>query len=189
MDKISPIKQRILHFIENQGIRKVDFSEKTQISYSNLKGKSLYSEIGGEQITKILEEYSEISPEWLLLGKGDMLKNRELVTNNINGNGGTVVSNINGKISIKNNKPSPEELLYQREISFLQEKIEMKIREIKLLEREILSFKGILEEVHNIKVETEKSRTLITDLYERKIADLKHTITVLEAQLGLKFNN
>ncbi|WGU70383.1 hypothetical protein QIU18_13245 [Capnocytophaga canimorsus] len=87
MDKISPIKERILQFIERQGIKKVDFSEKTNISYSNLKGKSLYSEIGGEQIAKILEEYGEISPEWLVTGKGEMLKDSEQnITQNGNNN-------------------------------------------------------------------------------------------------------
>lgn len=65
----------------------------------------------------------------------------------------------------------------------------MKTREIQILEREILSFKSILEEVNNIKLETEKSRSLITELYERKIKDLKHTISVLEAQMGLRISN
>lgn len=74
MDKISPIKERILQFIESQGITKTDFCKNTNISYSNLKGRSLFSEIGGEQIGHILNYYSEISPIWLLLGQGSMLK-------------------------------------------------------------------------------------------------------------------
>ena len=73
-DKISPIKERILQFIENQGITKKDFCDKTKISYANMRGKSLFSEIGGEQISEILSQYGEISPEWLLLGKGEMLR-------------------------------------------------------------------------------------------------------------------
>lgn len=74
MDKISPIKARILHFIENQNITKVDFCNKTGISYANLKGKSLYSEIGGDKIAEILSIYPIISAEWLVSGVGDMLK-------------------------------------------------------------------------------------------------------------------
>jgi bacteriophage CI repressor helix-turn-helix domain len=77
MDKISPIKARILQFIENQGIQKKEFCDKTNISYSNLKGKSLKSEIGGEYLINIVKVYGEISPEWLLTGKGDMLKSSE----------------------------------------------------------------------------------------------------------------
>ena len=74
MEKISPIKENILYFLEKQGITKTDFCEKTGISYANIKGKGLYSEIGGTQIGKILSSYSNLSPEWLLTGNGQMLK-------------------------------------------------------------------------------------------------------------------
>lgn len=75
MDKISPIKERILHFIEFKGITKDSFCKNTGISYANLRGKSLFSEIGGSQIAEILSVYGEISPNWLITGNGDMLKN------------------------------------------------------------------------------------------------------------------
>ncbi|MDR2914243.1 MAG: peptidase S24 [Tannerella sp.] len=74
MEKISPIKDKILQFLEKQGISKTDFCEKTGISYANMKGKGLYSEIGGTQIGKILSYYSNLSPEWLLTGRGEMLR-------------------------------------------------------------------------------------------------------------------
>ena len=74
MDKISPIKERILQFIEIKRITKEYFCKRTGISYANLRGKSLFSEIGGSQIAEILSNFGEISPEWLLTGKGDMLK-------------------------------------------------------------------------------------------------------------------
>jgi phage repressor protein C with HTH and peptisase S24 domain len=77
MEKISPIKDKILLFIEKEGITKVDFCEKTGISYANMKGKGLHSEIGGTQIGKILSTYPKISPEWLLTGKGPMLKDND----------------------------------------------------------------------------------------------------------------
>lgn len=73
MDKISPIKERILQYIEIQNIKKTDFCEKTGISYSNMKGAGLYSEIGGYQIGKILSIYPDLSAEWLLTGKGKMI--------------------------------------------------------------------------------------------------------------------
>ncbi|WGU68509.1 hypothetical protein QIU19_00300 [Capnocytophaga canimorsus] len=73
--------------MKDKVLRKWIFLKKTNISYSNLKGKSLYSEIGGEQIAKILEEYGEISPEWLVTGKGEMLKDSEQnITQNGNNN-------------------------------------------------------------------------------------------------------
>jgi phage repressor protein C with HTH and peptisase S24 domain len=74
MDKISTIKENILYFIEKQCVSKVSFYEKTGISASNFKGTGLKSEIGGDKIVKILTYYPEISPEWLLTGKGSMLR-------------------------------------------------------------------------------------------------------------------
>ncbi len=74
MDKISPIKSRLLKFIDVQGITKLEFCEKTKISYANLRGKSLLSEIGGDKIAEILSVYDNISPDWLLTGQGPMLR-------------------------------------------------------------------------------------------------------------------
>lgn len=83
MEKISPIKERILYFIERHGVAKTHFCEKADISYANLKGKGLCSEFGGGQIGKILSTYPEISAEWLLTGNGPMLKDeKELTTGN-----------------------------------------------------------------------------------------------------------
>jgi len=78
MDKISSIKERILQFIEYKGIAKTDFCKKTGISYANMKGKSLFSEIGGGQIGEIISTFPQISAEWLLTGKGEMLKSDSL---------------------------------------------------------------------------------------------------------------
>lgn len=74
LEKNPQIKSRLLLFLENQGITKTDFSKKTGISYSNIKGSAQKSELGGEQISKILEVFSELNPEWLLLGIGEMLR-------------------------------------------------------------------------------------------------------------------
>lgn len=74
MDKILTIKENILQYIDNQSIVKEDFYRKTGISPSNFKGSGLKSEIGGDKIVKILTCYPDINPEWLLTGKGSMLK-------------------------------------------------------------------------------------------------------------------
>lgn len=74
LEKNPQIKSRLLLFLENQGITKTDFSKKTGISYSNIKGSAQKSELGGEQISKILEVFTELNPEWLLLGIGEMLR-------------------------------------------------------------------------------------------------------------------
>lgn len=82
MNKISPIKERILYFIEIKGLTKLDFCEKVGISYANMKGKSLESEIGGSQIAEILSTFDEISPDWLILGKGDLFRNKTSTSDN-----------------------------------------------------------------------------------------------------------
>ena len=74
MEEISPIKERILQYIKNKTIAKSDFCKETGISYANIKGKGLKSEIGGSKIGKILSIYTDINPEWLLTGKGSMLR-------------------------------------------------------------------------------------------------------------------
>jgi len=74
MDKIlSPIKNRTLQYIDNQGLTKKSFFEKTGISASNFKGKGAKSELGGDKIVTILTIYKNINPYWLLLGEGSML--------------------------------------------------------------------------------------------------------------------
>lgn len=77
MDKIFTIKERILQFVENQKIKKKDFYSQTEIRAANFKGIGLKSEIGGNKLVKILTIYPQINAEWLLLGKGEMLKKYE----------------------------------------------------------------------------------------------------------------
>lgn len=76
MDKIFTIKERILYFIENQNIKKVDFFNNTGIASSNFKGEGKKSEIGGDKIVIILTVYPQLSAEWLLLGEGEMIKSK-----------------------------------------------------------------------------------------------------------------
>lgn len=79
MDKIlSSIKGRVLQYIEYKGITKKSFYEITGISSSNFKGAGAKSELGGDKIITILTTYTEINPIWLLLGEGNMLKDREV---------------------------------------------------------------------------------------------------------------
>lgn len=74
MENILTIKERILSFLEFQGIKKVDFFEATGIQSSNFKGKNMSSQPGGDMIVRVLTIYPNLSAEWLLRGEGDMLK-------------------------------------------------------------------------------------------------------------------
>ncbi len=75
MENILTIKERILSFLESQGIKKVDFFEATGIQSSNFKGKNMSSQPGGDMLVKVLTIYPQLSAEWLLRGEGNMLKN------------------------------------------------------------------------------------------------------------------
>ena len=71
MQQISPIKERILQFIEYKGISKYKFYQETGITRGVLDKESGISE---DNIAKFIAYSDEINLEWLLLGKGEMLK-------------------------------------------------------------------------------------------------------------------
>lgn len=73
--KISPIKQRILFFVEKLGISKRDFYAKIGVSRGTLESKTGITE---DVITKFYTAYPNINIEWLMTGNGDMY----LETNN-----------------------------------------------------------------------------------------------------------
>ena len=79
MREFSIIKQNILKFLEFKGVSKYEFYQKTGTSNGILSQKNGLSE---ENIFKFLSYYSEVSPEWLLTGKGNMLK-EEVVKENV----------------------------------------------------------------------------------------------------------
>lgn len=72
---ILTLKEKILSFLSEMGIRKVDFFEKTGIQSSNFKGVNVKSAPGGDMLVKILTLYPELSAEWLMRGEGEMLRN------------------------------------------------------------------------------------------------------------------
>lgn len=74
MENNLTIKERILSFLESQGIKKVDFFEATGIQSSNFKGKNMSSQPGGDMLVKVLTIYPNLSAEWLLRGEGEMLR-------------------------------------------------------------------------------------------------------------------
>ncbi len=75
MDKIlAPIKQRIIQFIENNGIERKTFFEKIDVAASNFRSQSLKSEIGSDIVAKISSLYPNLNLDWLINGNGEMLK-------------------------------------------------------------------------------------------------------------------
>lgn len=84
MANILTIKEKIMIFLNERNIKKVDFFEATGIQPSNFKGKNMLSQPGGDMLVKILTIYPDLSAEWLMRGEGDMFKTNIPKTNNIN---------------------------------------------------------------------------------------------------------
>lgn len=72
MQEKSLIKKNILYFIDSKGITKYKFYQDTGITRGVLDQNNGMSE---ENIARVLACYDEISPDWLILGRGDMLRN------------------------------------------------------------------------------------------------------------------
>lgn len=73
MAEISTLKEKILSFLTQMGIKRVDFYEATGVQASNFKGANQRSAPGGEMLVKILTTYPQLSAEWLMRGVGPML--------------------------------------------------------------------------------------------------------------------
>lgn len=73
IQKISPTKQRILQFVDTLGISKRDFYAATGISRGTLESSTGITE---DTIAKVFATYPDLSPMWVVLGKGEMLNNQ-----------------------------------------------------------------------------------------------------------------
>lgn len=73
VQKISPTKQRILQFVDALGISKRDFYAATGISRGTLESSTGITE---DTIAKVFATYPDLSPMWVVLGKGEMLNNQ-----------------------------------------------------------------------------------------------------------------
>ena len=69
--KISPIKQRILQFVDTLSISKRDFYAHIEVSRGTLEASSGITE---DVLAKFIAKYPEINVEWLINGTGSMLR-------------------------------------------------------------------------------------------------------------------
>ncbi len=73
MDKV---KERLLQFAKSQKLVMMDFYKKITIASSNFSGKGGESALSTDKIIHILTIYPELSADWLLLEKGEMLRKK-----------------------------------------------------------------------------------------------------------------
>ena len=73
MQEKSPIKKNILQYIEYKGISKYKFYQETGITRGVLDQNNGMSE---ENTARFIAQYPEVSTDWLLTGKGSMLRDQ-----------------------------------------------------------------------------------------------------------------
>lgn len=161
MEYLAKIKQRAIFFVENQGIKKEDFYKKIGSNGGNFRGKSLQSELSGDKIAEILANYPIINPEWLLTGKGPMLKNTSYPSINSN------ISVNEPNTSLHNTKVDHKEKYYE----LLEENRELRLK----MER--------IEDKHNIELEKLK------ETHQKQVQEIEKYKKELEKFRKSKNNN
>jgi phage repressor protein C with HTH and peptisase S24 domain len=71
------VKERVLVIPENKGISKEKFFNDLGVTYGNFKGKAKEKALSSDVLAKIVAIYPDISAEWLLTGKGEMLRSTD----------------------------------------------------------------------------------------------------------------
>ncbi|MFA5541953.1 MAG: hypothetical protein WC984_09785 [Bacteroidales bacterium] len=72
--KSTNIKERILEISDYYKVGKERFFIELGVTYGNFKGKSKNTAVNSDVLAEILTKYKDISPEWLILGSGKMIK-------------------------------------------------------------------------------------------------------------------
>ena len=102
------MKKRLIELIEYLKISVRKFEVDCSLQRGNIGNMSDDSAIGSDKLSKIIDKFPFVNIEWLLTGKGTMLKNNQVIGDvensnivgaNVNGNGinihGTSVELIN----------------------------------------------------------------------------------------------
>jgi chromosome segregation ATPase len=113
--------KHLLQYIDFKGLTIHNFEKKIGIRGSLDKAIKQNTNVRGDIFTKIIEEFEDINPEWLITGKGEMLRGVE-----------EKKENCNEKL-----KPLQEQLQFKEEqLSFYKEKIEMLTEKLENCETE-----------------------------------------------------
>lgn len=83
VNKFSNIKERVLQIAENKGIAKEKFFQNIGMTYGNFKGRSKGTPLNSNAIADISSIYPDVDLQWLITGKGKMLKDSYAVDSSI----------------------------------------------------------------------------------------------------------
>ncbi|RKO73495.1 hypothetical protein D7322_02225 [Sphingobacterium puteale] len=73
------VKERVLLIAEKKGISKTEFFKDVELSYANFKGGQKNTALSSDAMIAILTRHPDISPAWLLMGEGKMMRTVESV--------------------------------------------------------------------------------------------------------------
>ena len=74
VNKFSTIKERVVQLIETKGIAKEYFFGKIGITSANFRGDAAKTPLNSTAIENIFTEFPDLSLEWLITGRGEMLR-------------------------------------------------------------------------------------------------------------------
>lgn len=73
----SNTKERVLQYADYKGIAKEKFFEKIGVTYGNFKGKAKLKALSSDTVATIVAIFPDINLEWLITGKGEMIKKEQ----------------------------------------------------------------------------------------------------------------
>jgi len=74
------VKERVLLIAERKGISKTEFFKDVGLSYANFKGGQKNTALSSDAMIAILTRHPDISPAWLLMDEGKMMRAAETVS-------------------------------------------------------------------------------------------------------------
>ena len=74
------VKERVLLIAEKKSISKTEFFKDVGLSYANFKGGQKNTALSSDAMIAILTRHPDISPAWLLMGEGKMMRAAETVS-------------------------------------------------------------------------------------------------------------
>ncbi|WP_312187346.1 hypothetical protein [Sphingobacterium sp.] len=71
------VKERVLLIAETKRISKTEFFKDVELSYANFKGGQKNTALSSDAMIAILIKHPDISPTWLLMGEGAMMRKND----------------------------------------------------------------------------------------------------------------